>query len=161
MTFSIFFPLKKIRKNHWFQRYITLGSKISGNGPKTWKYANFYPYRPKQPIWAYFDVFGPFPEIFDPSAIYRWNQWFFLIFFRGKKIEKVKKNFFFIRVHPKKRGPWDPTSRAARAPKFFLGVPVGSHNGKNLPATWNSKKAVFLNRLSHSLRVSVSTLNLT
>ena len=56
-------------------------------------------------------------------------------FFGGKKIEKVKKKFFFIRVHPKKRCPWDPTSRAARAPKFFLGVPVGSHNVKNLPAT--------------------------
>ena len=64
-------------------------------------------------------------------------------------LEKLKKSIFFsfIRVHPKKRGPWDTTSRAAGAPKIFLGVPVGSHNGKNLPATWNSKKAVFLNRL--------------
>ena len=72
---------------------------------------------------------------------------FFWFFLEEKKFKKSKKIFFFIRVHPKKRGPWDPTSRAARAPKKFLGVPVGSHNGKNLPATWNSKKAVFLNRL--------------
>ena len=43
---------------------------------------------------AYFDVFRPVPEIFDPSVIYRWNQWFFSDFLRWKKFKKSKKNYF-------------------------------------------------------------------
>ena len=47
----------------------------------------------------------------------------------GILYNKICPNIRFL------RGPWDCTSRAARAPKKFLGVPVGSHNGKNLQAT--------------------------
>ena len=53
---------------------MTLGSNNSGNGSKNSKYAIFGPNGPFTQKMAYFEFFDLFPELFDPSVIYHWNQ---------------------------------------------------------------------------------------
>ena len=54
---------------------------------------------------TYFDVFGPLPEIFDPSVIHHWNQWFFLIFWDQIFSKNQQFIFIFIRVYSSTKVP--------------------------------------------------------
>ena len=70
------------------------GSNIFGNGPKTSKYAIFGLNGQFRPKIAYFDVFGPFPKMFDPCCYIPLKSVIFFGFFEMKKIKKLKKIFF-------------------------------------------------------------------